>query len=54
MICRSKFGTLVATEEFPFDVKFSPQQQKLPVLSEGTLENGISVITKDISSPVII
>lgn len=53
IIARSKFGTLVATEEFPFDVKFAPQQPTLPVLSEGTLDSGIHVVTKNFSTPVI-
>ena len=48
-----KFGTLVATEEFPVGIAFQPKARSLlPVIKEATLPNGIKIISNESSSPV--
>lgn len=51
--CRkSRFGTLVATEEFPYDVVLQPSPPTPAVIKSLQLANGIHTISREYNSSV--
>eukprot|EP01034_Spumella_vulgaris_P029253 gene29254-36271_t len=49
----SKLKPLVATEEFPLDVKFTPSKASASVVKESKLSSGIKLITKESNASVV-